>query len=369
MKKRIVFHIIANLEVGGAERVAISIATAESDVLDHHIVEVMRGKSLFTEKILAELDEKGIPYHRAIIPVLFRWHYLMEKLLALLFPFRFLLLYLIYRPSIVHCHTEIPDMAVWWSLKLMPWMKVKVVRTIHNTRLWTGMNIIGPRVERFMQKRKANIAISPKVQESYHNAYGKIPPIIYNGVSPVPQVKYEGLLLGKKNILFAGRFEEQKGISTLCEIIRRMSDKEDFHFHIFGSGRLQHLVDELRGQENVSVAPPLHNLSSYLASFDYVIMPSLHEGLSLLALETSFNKVPLMINRCAGLTDTLPADWPLVVDDNNIDQWMNLFIRVIPILDRELMIKKSYDYVIQHFSMQEMQKEYEAFYMSIINFQ
>ena len=364
MRKRVVFQIIANLDVGGAERVAVSISSSKSDVVEHHVVEVMRGRSVFTEKILAELKEKGIICHRAFIPVLFHWHYLMEKMLALLFPFRFLMLYIKYRPCIVHCHTEIPDMAVWWSLLLMPWMKISVVRTIHNTRLWSGMNVIGPRVERFMQKNKANIAISSNVQEAYHDAYGQIPPIIYNGVSPVSQVRYEGLLPGKKNILFAGRFEEQKGISTLCEIIQRMKGDADYHFHVFGSGRLQHLVDELRGMDNVTVRPPLHDISSRLASFDYVIMPSLHEGLSILALESSFNGVPLMINHCAGLSDTLPEDWPLAVHGNDINEWMHLFKEVIPNVDRQNLVNKSREYVMSYYSMEKMQKEYESFYES-----
>ncbi len=354
-----VFHIISRLDVGGAERVAINIAMSKSHGCRHHIVELQRGHSTFTHEMLDELRRNGIPSHRSWLPIYLHLHCYVDRLISILFPMRFLFLWLRYRPDVVHSHTEMPDMAVWLTLKMLPFIHVRVIRTIHNTRLWSGMPWIGPRVERFMQQRGANVAISPGVQAAYNECYGTLPPIIYNGVAPTRQHQYDGIVPGKVNILFAGRFEEQKGIATLCAIIKAMAGDNRYHFHVFGAGRQQNLVDSLHYMDNVTVRPPLHDIACVMQSFDYLIMPSFHEGLSILAIEASMNGLPLLINHCAGLSDTLPEDWPLVVHDNNMDEWLHVFRDVLPKTDRNALADKSHKFVIERFSMEKMQEEYE----------
>lgn len=366
--KRRVFHIISRLDVGGAERVAISIAQSPTEGYEYHIVELLRASSPFTSQIIAELNAKGIRLHRSHIPVFFHWHYLLERIIALLFPLRFLFLWLRWHPHIIHTHTEMPDVATYASLTLMPWIRCKIVRTIHNTVLWTGMTVLGTRVESFMQKRGANIAISPNVQQSYARRFGDAPPIIYNGVDAVEQNRYDGLVEGKQNILFAGRLEKQKGIDVLVEIIKSLRNDERYHFHVFGSGTLQGYVEaELCSLSNVSMLPPLHALSEKLASFDYLIMPSLHEGLSILSLEASANGLPVLANDCAGLADTLPSDWQLLVHNNDMHQWLSLFRDVLPQVDREQLSQKSKQYVGTHFSIAKMQREYEEVYAAKVH--
>lgn len=357
-----IFHIISRLDVGGAERVAINIASAEAPGYRHHIVELQRGHSGFTRQLTAELHAKGIPCHRSWLPVYFHLHCYVDRLISILFPIRFLFLWLRYRPDVVHCHTEMPDMAVWLTLKALPFIHIRVVRTIHNTILWSGMQRIGPRVERLMQSAHANVAISPNVQQAYSRRFTECPPIIYNGVTPTTQRHYSGIVRGKINILFAGRFEEQKGIACLCDIIKALRDDTRYHFHLFGAGRLQSAVEELRHQDNINIQPPRHGIAELMGSFDYLIMPSLHEGLSILAIEASMNGLPTMINHCAGLYDTLPADWPLTVSGNSMEQWLHIFRDILPNTDRNALAITAGEYARRHFSLSRMQQEYHDFY-------
>lgn len=355
-----IFHIISHLDLGGAERVAVSIAKAQQPgVTSQHIVELQRGRGAYTQQMLAELHQAGIPVHRSPLPVFWHFHYLVERLISCLFPLRMLWLWLRYRPDVVHTHTEMPDMALWLSLKLFPFIHVKVVRTIHNTRLWTGMQWTGPRVERFMQQRRANIAISEGVRDAYVEQYGgPMPPVIHNGVDPSVQKPYPGIIPGKTNILFAGRFENQKGIATLCEIIRTLQGDNRYFFHIFGAGTLQPVVGQISSLPNVAVHPPMPDIAAVMSSFDYLIMPSLHEGLSILAIEASMNGLPLMANRCTGIIDTLPPDWPLAVDDNDLTQWVRIFKDILPTVDRQSCINSAKAFAQAHFSIEKMQQEY-----------
>lgn len=367
-----VFHIITHIDLGGAERIAVNIAKGGTQHgIDMHVVEVTRGTSRMTQSMIAEMRQAGITVHRAPLPVLFHWHYVAEKALAWLFPLWFVWLWIRHRPDVLHSHTEIPDIALYATLRLFPFVKPhKIVRTIHNTVLWTGMKRLGRRIERFMQQHNANVSISESVSQCYESAYGMRPPIIYNGVesissdpaipSPLPSSELEKDCL---SICFAARLEEQKGVRTLCEVVKRMAGDTRYHFYIFGDGTLSHLLDNLRQQDNVTVNGPISGIAAHLWRFDYVFMPSVHEGLATLSIEASLSRTPVLANNAPGLTDTLPHDWPLMVTNNDTEQWLHLFNDVLPTADRTALAEEAYSFAESRFTLSRMQEEYCKLYL------
>ena len=48
-----IFHVITHFDLGGAERVAASIAKSKTIGMDYHIVELMRGNSSFTNNFIS----------------------------------------------------------------------------------------------------------------------------------------------------------------------------------------------------------------------------------------------------------------------------------------------------------------------------
>ena len=364
MQRKKIFHIVSHLDVGGAERVAVNIAEAATEGIEYHVVELIRAHGAFTKVLIKELQDHNICYHRGWIPE-FHFHYLFERLAALTFPLWFLWLFLKYKPRAIHCHTEMPDLATYCFFRLFPWTlkRCKIVRTIHNTRLWTGMERTGQRVEAFFIHQNANVAISEAVRKNYQNIYHACPPIIYNGVAPVSQQPYPHLKTDKTNILFAGRFEEQKGIDTLIEIIKSQKDNPCCYFHVIGGGSLEAvLTEQLAECSNVSICNPLFNLASYMASFDFLLMPSRFEGLSILSLEASFNGLPAIINACPGLYETLPEDWPLRVENNDLKAYQHLFNEVLPTANRTNLQAKARQFAENNFSMKHMRESYEKLY-------
>ncbi len=367
MRKTKVFHIISHFDVGGAERVALNIAKSESEGFEYHIVELIRAHSPFTKVFIKELEACGIKYHRGFVPEI-HFHYIVERLAAMLFPLWFLPIYLKHRPGVVHSHTEMPDLAVYTFFKLFPWAarRCKVVRTIHNTRLWTGMERTGSSVERFFIRNNASIAISASVQGNYLKEYGFRAPIIYNGVSPTTQKPYPDIVEGRTNVLFAGRFEPQKGISTLIRIIESLKDSDRYHFHIIGDGSLrQEIEDRIGSYSTVSLRPALYGLPAYLVSFDYMIMPSEFEGLSIMSIEASMEGLPVIINDAPGLSDTLPKDWPLKVENNSIEAYARIFNDVLPRANRKEFGDIARVFVTKNFGIKEMQRRYEEVYSNL----
>ena len=410
------FHLITHFSLGGAERVAANIAESQTHGMEYHVVEIMRGRTAYTPKFITELEQAGVRCHRSWMPDV-SFHFLFERIAALLFPLRMLYIMLRWRPDVIHTHTETPDLALYVFSRLFPFMlrRVKIVRTIHNTRLWTGLPRTAQWVETFFKSNNANIAISDSVRDSYAERFGEVPPIINNGVAEVEQKDYfntstpQGVHLSQVhqqhlntstpplgfcrlpeqehldtsggalvssapttpqhlNILFAGRLEPQKGVVVLCEVLKMLTGDARFFFTIAGDGSQRTLVEQTladiassRKPLNAQLVPPIFGLAGYMQSFDYLFMPSEFEGLSMLSMEASLNRLPVIANACPGLADTLPADWALLAHNNSLNDYHRIF-DLLPTADHDALTQQAYDFAKDRFSVRTMQERYEARY-------
>ena len=406
------FHLITHFSLGGAERVAANIAESQTHGMEYHVVEIMRGRTAYTPKFIAELEQAGVRCHRSWMPDV-SFHFLFERIAALLFPLRMLYIMLRWHPDVIHTHTETPDLALYVFSRLFPFMlrRVKIVRTIHNTRLWTGLPRTALWVEAFFKSNNANIAISDSVRDSYAERFGEVPPIINNGVAEVEQKDYfntstpQGVHLSQVhqqhlntstfntqhstnlntstpplgfcrlpeqehlNILFAGRLEPQKGVVVLCEVLKMLAGDARYHFTIAGDGSQRTLVEQTLADIassgkpiNAQLVPPIFGLAGYMQSFDYLFMPSEFEGLSMLSMEASLNRLPVIANACPGLADTLPTDWALLAHNNSLNDYRRIFNELLPTADHDALTQQAYDFAKDRFSVRTMQERYEARY-------
>ena len=347
-----VIHIVARFDIGGAERVAINLAkSTEASV---HIVEVFRGNGSMTQALLQECSDAGIIVHRSEVT--------NTKAAILTFPNRFHRIMKHCVPDVIHTHTEVPDLSLYLFRVFHPHMldSVRIVRTIHNTRLWSRWKLIGRVVENWFQHIQANVSIGKGVSESYVREWGKEPDaLVYNGLDEVRQSGFDGIEEGKLNILFAGRLEPYKGISILIELVKRYPR---YVFHIWGSGTMQSVVNfELSSFTNVHLYKAIPAISSKMASFDYLIMPSYFEGLALCSIEASLAGCPVIANDCPGLGETLPPDWPLLVRDNSIEQYCKL-LDELESMDRVSLSASVRAYAKEHFRLDRMVSGYMDFY-------
>ena len=139
-----------------------------------------------------------------------------------------------------------------------------------------------------------------------------------------------------------------------------------YHFHVMGDGSLLPDVERAVARcGNATLTPPMYGLSGVLSSFDCLFMPSEFEGLSMLSMEASMNRLPVIANRCPGLSDTLPEDWPLMVDNNSLNAYLHLFRDILPTADRNALADKAATFAEQNFSIRKMQEEYEKVYMDV----
>lgn len=95
---------------------AVNIAKSKTEGYEYHIVELLHAHSQYSKVFVNELEEAGIRHHRAHVPDV-HFHYVFERLAAAVFPLWFLPLFMKHRPAVIHTHTEMPDLAVWWFLR------------------------------------------------------------------------------------------------------------------------------------------------------------------------------------------------------------------------------------------------------------
>lgn len=102
-----------------------------------------------------------------------------------------------------------------------------------------------------------------------------------------------------------------------------------------------------------------------MGSFDFLFMPSNHEGLVLTSIEASLAHAPAVVNWCPGVNETLSEEWPLKVHDNNVEDFIDLFKNKLLSCDYEQLTEKAYKYVRGKFSIKTMRKGYEKKYLEI----
>lgn len=141
-----------------------------------------------------------------------------------------------------------------------------------------------------------------------------------------------------------------------------------FFFTIAGDGSQRTLVEQTLADIassgkplNAQLVPPIFGLAGYMQSFDYLFMPSEFEGLSMLSMEASLNRLPVIANACPGLADTLPADWALLAHNNSLNDYRRIF-NELPTADHAALAQQAYDFAKDRFSVRTMQERYEARY-------
>ncbi|NGY37405.1 glycosyltransferase family 4 protein [Flavobacterium sp. XN-5] len=364
-----IFQLVTSVNLGGAENIAFSLSEncskANPNDFEFIVVELYHTKSKYAFEKKQELFSKKI---RVI--TLFKG----PKRLGLLFaPFKLGYHIVKEKPKAVHSHTDLPDFVLSMFLKLNFFFKLKIIRTIHNTELWTEY----PKVAKFVESSFTNdtvIGVSEAALVAYQELRKKnnltvseYTSVIYNGCS-CPSKKETPFLINKQkiNIAFCGRFETQKGIDILLERILEINNlfEDQFVFHLIGNGTYREEAQKLTvTTTNVFLYDAVSNISDKLYVFDFIIMPSRFEGLVLMSIEASFARVPVIAAFAPGLDETLPVNWQLQFHLENKEE---LFILLKKIVNKEFELEElkeeAYSYVSKKFSLNTMIDSYSRLY-------
>ncbi len=365
-----VMAIITHLALGGAENVALSLAEhlAGEFRMSFFIVLAEGSDTDVGHEMAARLDSLGISYaFGAVRP--FKRGGVIQAAWQLC---RFIAEQ---QPRLLHVHTEIPELTLALATMLPGAVSLPVLRTVHNVELWGGWGPVGRWVERRLGMAVvagvSNAALS--ADDALRKA-AKLPALapldrrlIYNGVEPRHTVR-SARLAGPQRVLFAGRFEHQKGADLLPAILARTAERTAVPFEVtlMGSGSLHnalvHKIAKLPCPARIMPAVP--NLAQRLSEFDVVLMPSRFEGLPLLAIEALLAGVPVVATCAPGLAEVVPSNDSLSAPIDDVDAIANCLIEYLekPTLHQQRVAERLPD-LQARFLVQAMADQYRDTYL------
>ncbi|MBH0048909.1 glycosyltransferase [Pseudoalteromonas sp. SWYJZ19] len=178
------------------------------------------------------------------------------------------------------------------------------------------------------------IAVSDKASKSLFqlskNVY--ILPCGLRLVAPLPEQvnkNNEPIIIGH-----VGSFSKQKNHNFICELAKAINDEfpNSFKFKLVGGGELLTSIRDKVRRLNLDNTITFLGLRDdvkelMLYDFDYIILPSLHEGLAMVALESQYYGKPLIVSDTLSKQHTL-SDYILYKSINGVDDFKNTILNL-----------------------------------------
>lgn len=286
------------------------------------------------------------------------------------------------RPDVVHVHTEIPETTTAVALELGLPPGTRLLRTVHSSNLWPAWQRIGRWTEHRMRPAET-VAVSRGALEGLWQfqdtcAIARTPPErcqqIYNGVRTLGVAPGRGPQQAHRpvRVLFAGRFEPEKGGDLVPDIVAAAAPMvgRPVSLTLAGHGSQEGLLrawaERTQPSWQVHIRPSIPNLAEAFAQGDYdlLLMPSRFEGLALLALEALMAGLPVVAAAgVPGLSEVFPAGYPLLAQARTApDLAVALAAAINEVEANQTRIRGYFGDMQARFGVQRMANDYRAVY-------
>lgn len=290
----IIVHIITAFGIGGAEKLLLNIINEQVKTHEVHLVYLKPINDL-----IHLLDKRvKIKY----IPLSFLTIINLKKYFK------------VKKPDIIHTHLSHADIL---GILASNSKRAKVFCTMHNIyfkKNWKD-NLLFAVYKIIYTIRKTNvISISKSVENhvlSKLNQNKLRSFLLYNAIPPT---NFDQKQTSSKQIrlLFVGRLEKQKSVSTLLYAINHIQKKRtktDFNLTIVGEGSLRKnlevLSKELKILHVVDFVGAHQKTQAFYASADIFILPSIWEGFGIVILEAFRAKLSVIASNIEGPSELI----------------------------------------------------------------
>jgi glycosyltransferase involved in cell wall biosynthesis len=343
-------HVVASLNVGGAERFVIDLCQTQKKQGEHPLI-ISLGQP--GEPLEAECDSVGVTFFSSkFLSVI--------KLFQVFFRLRNI--------DIGHIHSS---HALKFLRSIVPFLNKKIIYTRHGAaplkaEHWKKLHI---NVRPFI---KAATFVSNEGVENFKNMHGwhdTLLNVIDNGVliNPIDSTRQASK---KLKIGSVGRMIPLKNQLGLLQAIAIMPEevKKCVEVHFFGDGECLNSL-KIYNKENlpntdVHFHGMVNDREFIYSSFDLLVVTSETEGLSMVIIEAMANKIPVIATNVGGnpkLVIPNKTGWLFeYADDEKLAEFIESIVVNKTIL--EPLGQAAFCYISENFSIESSAKKYEALY-------
>jgi glycosyltransferase involved in cell wall biosynthesis len=234
-------------------------------------------------------------------------------------------------------------------------------------RRWADVVIVLTEV---MQAEALSVGIPPEHIRIFNNG---IDASLYAFEGSRESVKRELGLGGKTIILFVGRLDPVKSISTVIEALARSLDRNpDLYLQIVGDGperaTLEAQAKALGVSKMVGFVGNQKDVQRYLRSADLFVLPSVTEGISNALLEAMASGIACLATPVGGNLEVLAQGrYGMMIPVGDVNAWSAAFITVgnDPSL-RTTLGAAARERILTHYDFNVVGAQYESLYAELL---
>lgn len=177
----------------------------------------------------------------------------------------------------------------------------------------------------------------------------------------------EGIMIG-----CISRLSEEKGISILLRAISQVKKAgHQAHYLVIGEGpqksELEYLSSQLDLDDQVHFLGWQDEISAIIAHLDFLVLPSLSEGLGLVVLEGLAQAKPTIGSRTGGIPEIIQDGTNgLLVSPGHVDELARAIIYLLKNLDVTTLLGQTGQQRLADFSVEAMIKQTEQVYLQAL---
>jgi len=212
--------------------------------------------------------------------------------------------------DIVHCFSFSGEL--WGAVVTSITKKETFISSIRGVYEWYSP--LQWRIKKWVSSRSLYVIANSHAGARYATRMTGLPDnnmkVVYNGI---PMLEFESkynarvalsLPHDKRTGLFVGRLVDHKNVSSLVEALNILADRgRDFRFYIVGGGPEQVALEKMltpNALNSVKFLGEMADVKCILSASDFVVLPSLREGLSNTILEAMLAAKPVIASDVGG---------------------------------------------------------------------